>query len=186
MKKNTIVKVSRVVSKIVEVFHWVGAFLLLIATICSLAAPNFVKYFVGLDAKPYGTELNVYGFEVLAPVVNGVTDMNTFFIFGIGGVIILCLMAMIFRNMYLITKNAEDSTPFQKDNIRMVREIGIFSIAIPVVGLIMSIICRLVFGKGNVETSVNLYGIFMGIIMLGLTQFFIHGKELEDDVEGLV
>ena len=185
MKKTTIMKVTKVVTKIVEVFHWVGAAILLCATVCSLAAPSLVKYFVGLDVKPYGTELNIYGFEVTAPVINGVTDMKTFFVFGIGGILILCLMAMIFRNMNLIIKKSEESTPFQPDNIRMIREIGIFAIAIPVVGLIMSIICRLVLG-GEVETSVNFYSVVVGIIMICLTQFFIHGAELEEDVEGLV
>ena len=185
MKKNTIMKVTKVVTKIAEVFHWVGAVLMLCATVCSLAAPGWVKYFVGLDAKPYGTELNVYGFEITAPIVNGVTDMKTFFVFGIGGVVILCLMAMIFRNMNLIIKRAETSTPFQKDNIRMLREIGIFAIGIPAVGLVMSVVCRLVFG-GEVEASVNFYSVVVGIIMICLTQFFIYGAGLEEDVEGLV
>ena len=29
-------------------------------------------------------------------------------------------------------------------------------------------------------------GIFMGIIVLCLTQFFVHGAELENDVDGLL
>ena len=60
-----------------------------------------------------------------------------------------------------------------------------FSISIPIVGLIMSIVCRLILGVDAVETSVNLYGFSMGIIVLCLTQFFIHGAELEKDVDGL-
>ena len=43
------------------------------------------------------------------------------------------LMAMVFRNVYLIFKTAEGktwfskgATPFQPDIVRMVREIGIF------------------------------------------------------------
>ena len=71
---------------------------------------------------------------------------------GIGAVIILSLMAMVFRNLYLIIKRSETGTPFQPDNIRMLREIGIFAIAIPIVGLIMSIVCRLVLGVDAVET----------------------------------
>ena len=101
MKQKGIVRLAKVVMKILEIVHWVGAALMLAATVCSLAAPEWVKYFVGLDAKEYGAELNVYGFEIIAPVENGSVDMKTLFLFGIGAVIILGLMAMVFRNLYL-------------------------------------------------------------------------------------
>ena len=182
-----IVKAAKIATKIVEVFHWVGTALMLAATVCSLAAPAWVKYLVGINAKEcYGAELNVYGFEVIAPVENGSIDMKALFLFGIGAVIILSLMAMVFRNLNLIIKKSEGSTPFQADIIRMLKEIGIFSFSIPLVGLIMSIVCRLILGVDAVETSINFYGFFMGIVVLCLTQFFIHGAELEKDVDGLL
>lgn len=180
-------KLGKVITKILEVFHWVGTALMLAATICSVAAPDWVKYFVGLDAKDCcGAELKVYGFEVNAPVADGNTDMLTFMLFGIGAVIILAVMAMVFRNLYLIFKNSENTTPFQKDNIRMMREIGIFSIAVPVIGLFMSFIVRLIIGVDAVENSMDMNGVFMGIVVLCLTQFFVHGAELEKDVDGLL
>lgn len=180
-------KIATLVTKVLEVFHWVAVALMAAATICSIAAPKWVNYFVGFDAKQCcGAELSVYGFEVHSAVTDGTIDMTTFLLFGIGGVIILTLMAMVFRNLYLIFKKSENATPFQKDNIRMLREIGIFSISVPVVGLIMSIITRLVIGVDAAETSVNQSGIFMGIIVLCLTQYFIHGADLEKDMEGLL
>lgn len=185
MKK--INKLGAIITKILEVFHWVGTGLMAAATVCSLAAPEWVGYFVGFDAKACcGADLAVYGFEMNAPVVNGNVDMTAFFLFGIGAVIILALMAMVFRNLHLIFKKSENATPFQKDNIRMMKEIGIFSIAVPVVGFVMSIIIRLVIGAESAETSISQSGIFMGIIVLCLTQYFIHGAELEKDVNGLV
>lgn len=187
MKNKSIIKVAKIVTKIVEVTHWVGVVLMTMATIFALTNPKWVKYFVGIDAKECcGAELNVYGFEIIAPVKNGSFDMNILFLFGIGAIIILTLMAMVYRNLNLIIKKAENSTPFQADNIRMLKEIGIFAIAIPIVGVIMSIVCRLVFGVDTVETSVNVYGFSMGIIVLCLTQFFVHGAELEKDVDGLL
>lgn len=180
-------KLGKVVAKILEVFHWVGAALMLSATVCSVAAPNWVKYFVGFDAKDCcGANLTVYGFEVNAPVVNGKVDMTSFFIFGIGAVIILAVMAMIFRNLHLIFRKSENSTPFQKDNIRMMKEIGFFAISLPVIGFIMSIIIRLITGVETAEISIDMDGIFMGIIVLCITQFFVHGVELEKDVDGLL
>ena len=182
---KNMVKAGKVVTKVCEVFHWVGTAMLLAATICSLAAPAWVKYFVGVTAREgIGAELNVYGFEILAPVVEGQMDMHAFFLFGVGAVIILALMAMVFRNLNLMMKKAEESTPFQPDNVRMCREIGIFTILVPVVGLVMSTVCRIVLGA--VETSVDLSGIFMGIIVLSLTQFFVYGMQLEKDVDGLL
>ena len=180
-------KFGKIIAKILEVFHWVGAALMIVATICSVVAPNRVNYFVGFDAKECcGANLEVYGFEVNAPVINGNVDMTSFLIFGIGAVIILVVMAMLFRNLYLIFKKSENATPFQKDNIRMMREIGYFSIAVPVIGLIMSVFARLVTGVETAEVSIDTTGIFMGIIVLCLIQFFIHGAELEKDVDGLL
>ena len=180
-------KLGKIITKILEVFHWVGAALMFAATICSVVAPSWVKYFVGFDAKECcGANLEVYGFEVNARVVNGNTDMTFFMLFGIGGIIILAVMAMVFRNLHLIFKKSENATPFQKDNIRMMKEIGIFSIAVPVIGFIMSIIVRLVTGVETAEISIDMGGIFMGIIVLCLTQYFVHGAQLEKDVDGLL
>ena len=182
-----VVKIAKVVTKILEVFHWVAVVLMIAATVCSLTATDWVKYFVGFDAKECcGVELSVYGFEIITPLKNGSVDMTVLFLFGIGAVMLLSLMAMVFRNINLIIKKSEDSTPFQADNIRMLKEIGIYAIAIPVISLIMSVVCRVVLGIDAVETSVNVYGFSMGVIILCLTQFFIYGARLENDVEGLL
>ena len=180
-------KLGKVVTKILEVFHWVAVALMTAATVCSVVAPSWIGYFVSFDAKDCcGAELSLYGFEVHSAVTDGNVDMTTFLLFGIGAIIILALMAMVFRNLHLIFKKSENGTPFQKDNIRMMKEIGIFSFAVPVIGLIMSIIVRLVIGVDAAEISINQSGIFMGIIVLCLTQYFIHGAELEKDVDGLL
>ena len=78
------------------------------AIICSVIAPERIGYFVGFDAKECcGANLEVYGFEINAPVVNGSVNMTSFLIFGIGAVIILVVMAMLFRNLHHIFKNSE-------------------------------------------------------------------------------
>lgn len=178
---------GKVITKILEVFHWVGAALLIAATVCAAAAPDFLGYFVSFDAKECcGANLSVYGFDITAPVKSGRVDTASFIIFGIGATAILALMAMIFRNLSQIFKKSENATPFQKDNVRLIREVGIFSIIIPIVGFIMSVIARLVTGSEATEISVDMGGIAMGIIVLSFTQFFAHGVELENDVDGLL
>ena len=180
-------KIARIVTKVLEVFHWVGAALMAAAAVCSAAAPQWVGHFVGLDARECcGADLEVYGFEVNAPVLNGTVDMTSFLLFGIGATVILAVMAMVFRDLHLIFKTSEHGTPFQADNIRMMREIGIFSVAVPVIGLVMSVVVRLVTGVETAETSVDMGGVFAGIVVLCLTQYFVHGAELENDVDGLL
>ncbi|MBR6633520.1 MAG: DUF2975 domain-containing protein [Clostridia bacterium] len=178
---------GKIITKILEVFHWVGAVLMASATVCSAVAPDWVKLFVSFDAKECcGANLEVYGFEVNVPVVNEAVDMTFFMLFGIGATVILAIMAMVFRNLHLIFKKSENGTPFQKDNVRMMKEIGIFSIAVPVIGFIMSVIIRLVTGVESAEISIDMGGILMGVIVLCLTQYFIHGAKLEKDVDGLL
>lgn len=189
MKKfnEFIANIAKIVTKIVEVFHWVGVALMAAATVCSVAAPSWVGYLVGFDAKECcGAELAVYGFEITAPVTNGQVDMTAFLMFGISAVIILSLMAMVYRNLNLIIKKSEGTTPFQPDNVRMLREIGIFAISVPLVGYVMSIITRLVLGVDAAEISNNFSGFVIGIVVLCMTQYFAQGIELQNDVDGLV
>ena len=179
-------KVVKVIAKILEIVHWVGAGLMVAVAICSAAAPQWLGYFIDMNALEKEAEISVYGFEVAMTNSVGAVNMTTLLPFAIGAVIIYVLVAMIFRNIYLIIKKSESESPFNKDNIRMLKEIGIFSIGIPIIGLIMSTIIRLIVGVDAVETSVNLYGFIMGIIVLCLTQFFAYGAELEKDVDGLL
>ncbi|MBE6806826.1 MAG: DUF2975 domain-containing protein [Ruminococcaceae bacterium] len=186
MKKN-FYKLGNILAKILEVFHWVGTALMAAATVCAAIQPEWVKYFVGFEAKECcGATLTVYGFQTNVPVIHGEMDWTAFLLFGIGATLILAVMALVFRNLHLIFKNSENASPFQKDNIRRMREIGYFSIAVPVVGLIMSIVVRLITGVDATENSMDMNGVFMGVLVLCLTQIFVHGAQLEQDVDGLL
>ena len=179
-------KIAKVVTKIVEICHWVATGLMAAATLCAAFAPKFIGYFVSFDAKECcGAELSVYGFELTAKLVDGEVDKGAFIIFGIGATLILALMAMIFRNLNIFIKRSVGTTPFQKDNVRLLREIGIFSIAAPIVGFIMSTVARIALGAG-VEASNSLSGFIIGIVVLCITEFFAEGIKLEEDVDGLV
>ncbi|MBE6540925.1 MAG: DUF2975 domain-containing protein [Ruminococcaceae bacterium] len=180
-------KIAKVVTKVVEVFHWIAAALMAAATVCSIVYPAGLKYFVDFDAKECcGVELGIYGFEVNAPLTDGAVNMTAFCLFGIGAVLILSLMAMIFRNLNAIIKNSEGTTPFQPQNVKKLREVGFFSIATPAVGFVMSIIAYFVLGSEMAEVSNSLDGLVIGIVVLCITQFFAHGIELEKDVDGLL
>ena len=187
MKWNRwIIKAAKLVTKFTEAGYWMTAALMLGAGVYSFIDPSFLmKVLSECTGTDRVAEMLVCGFEIDVSTAGGV-DMRAVCMFFIAAVVLPSLMAMIFRNLYLIIKRSESSTVFQADNIRMLREIGIFAISIPLVGLALSTVCRLILGTDTVETSVRLYGFSMGLVILCLTQFFARGLELEQDVEGLV
>ena len=174
MKWNCwIVKAAKIITKFTELGYWMTAALMLTAGIYSFADRTFLADALAGSIRTGRMDLSVLGFEFSVPTANGI-DMRAMLLFFAAAVVLPSLMA------------SEGSTVFQSDNIRMLREIGIFAISIPLIGLTLSTVCRLIFGTDSVETSVRLYGFSMGLVILCLTQFFARGVELEQDVEGLV
>lgn len=68
----------------------------------------------------------------------------------------------------------------------MVKEIGIFYISLPIIGLILSWISRLIIGVESAEISMDMGGFITGLLILCLTQVFSRGIKLEEDIEGLL
>lgn len=176
-------KIALIGTKVLEIIHWVGAAFMLVAAVCTGVAPQQLRYILDMNGEK---EISSYGLEVTVIGADGELNKTAFILYCVGAVMLFSLMAMIFRNLYLIFKKSENSTPFQPDNVRMFREIGIFSISLPIVGLIMSSIIGLAVGFDVAQVSVSTNGFIMGIIVLCLTQFFAHGVELEKDVDGLL
>lgn len=175
-------KTVKIVAKVIEVLHWLAA----LSALCAAIVPKWFESLISKAAVGNSIELSVYGFEITVPVSDGAVDAKAFVLFAIAAFLIFLLMAMVFRNIYLIFKKSEERTPFQNDNTRMVREIGIFSIAVPAIGLIMSIIARLVIENETVECVTGIGGFIMGIVILCLSQAFAYGVKLENDVSGLL
>lgn len=185
----TLVKGTYVVSKIMEVINWVLCVALVVGAILVTANPLFLTEAV----DGFSDTVTIYGFAV------GLFNEEGVFLNGILqttlviGAIISSLIAMVFRDIYLIgrltlgqTVHAKGSTPFQPDNIRMIREIGIFAISVPVVQLLGSVVLRLVFGS-DVDISGFVYmGLVFGIAMLCLSQVFAYGTQLQRDTDGLI
>ena len=181
-----------IISRIVEVFMWVGCGLsVIIALLAAFNKPGLIRYFT--DATP-GTDLLFSGdFALRALNAEGQPVLAAFVIFFLTIAITLALMGMCARNVHLIFKTSEGrtrfskgETPFQPDNIRMVREIGIFMIAIPVVQLIMSVVARVALGPDMVESGIGMQKIFVGLVVLALSRYFAYGMQLQSDVDGLL
>ncbi len=175
-------KVAKVLAKLAEVAHWIGAVGMLVGLVLILTMGQGAV--IGDPGEP-GTEGAVYGFELAVVDEAGEADLDALAVLMVAGVLLMTLMAMTFRNVHLILKNSEGTTPFQPDNVRMVREIGWFLMALPVVGLIMSVVARLAVGV-EAETSVSMSSLVVGLVVLCLSQVFARGLALESDVDGLL
>lgn len=177
---------GRIITKVLEIGHWVAVGLMAAVGICSVAAPGFLKYLMDVEGLKQGGEISVYGFDAMVLYSTGGIHSLALMLYALGAVAIFLMMALIFRNLFLVIKRGEEGSPFQSANVRSLRWIGVLSFAIPLVGVVMSVVLRLVIGAEAAEISMDQSGCVMGILVLCLTQFFIHGAQLEQDVEGLV
>lgn len=166
---SALYKVTTIIAKIAEVLHWCLAGGMLVFAICTTIWTTPVTEWVNIADLSNGAALAGFSF---------------------GNTIILALLAMIFRNVYLILKTAKGKTwfakgktPFQKDIVRMLREIGIFFIAITVLDLILNIIVRALGGEAG---GVDWMSVFTGLVFICISQFFNYGLGLEKDLDGLV
>lgn len=185
-------KVVTVFAKIGEVGAIVGCVLsAILVGICATGHLDLVHYLATADET--STELSVNDFSLLVADPAGNPVPAAFTLIFITAFLVIGLAGMICRNVGLIfktaegrTKFSEGKTPFQPNNIRMVKEIGYFLIAIPAVELIMSIIANIVLGSAMVVGSVSLGTVFVALVVIALSQYFAYGMELEEDVEGLL
>lgn len=179
-----------ILTKILEVLHWFTAAVMAVVLIASAASANWLEEILQKGSGTLGDSLATYGFEMNVLYSDGKINMTAILLFSICAVIILSLMAMVFRNVNLIlkttlgkTKFSKGQTPFQKDNTRMVREIGIFFISVSIVSFVMSVIARAVLGVDNAEISVDFQNLIIGIIVLCLSQSFAYGNALQDQAD---
>lgn len=191
MNKNNerLNRAATVVAKIMEVFYWVAVGLLVAGLIVYFFDGSLLKYLMDIGNGEFAVA--GYSINVLDNAGHFITALFVSAL--LIGIVVCGLMAMIFRNIYLIFKTtagktsfSKGETPFQPDNVRMLREIGIFAIAIPVVEFIGDVIIKLIVDVEVVESSVSFTGIVLGIVLLCLSQFFAYGMQLQKDSDGLL
>lgn len=186
---NALNKIAKVGSKCIEILHWVGAGCGVVALIITFIAPESINSFIAANIN----EIQVYSYNSKVLLDNAAINWTAVRVFAIAVIISCTLMAMVGRNLFLIfttmegkNKHIEGSGPFQSDVVRLVREIGIFYLAIPVLSLLLSFVARLLVGSEIVDTSVDIGGIITGVVILCLSQVFAYGVELQQEVDGLL
>lgn len=179
-----------IISKIGEVGAWIGSgFSAVGVVMAALGRIEALSYISSVNQSP---DASVNGFSIGLLDSNGQPVTAAYVILFVTLLLMCVLTAMVCRNINLIFKTAEGktkfakgATPFQPEIIRMVKEIGYFLIAMPVIGIIMQIICGIV-SHGAIEVSVEMNSIFVGLVVLALSQYFAYGMELQNDIDGLV
>ncbi len=188
IKNRTIQKIARVLVKIVEIFHWVGAALLTAAGICRLVLPQMVNSLMSYDQVQAEGVMDIYGFTI--EFMDHALPAAIFTIYCLGSAIMMAMVAMICRYTFQIMQSSENATPFTTENVDRLKWIGYLFLAIPVTGLVFSAVLMLVSqmtGSSDLlEMSMNMDGFITGLIVLCLTQYFAYGVSLEKETEGLI
>lgn len=190
-KYKVINKIIIVFSKIFEVCCWIGSAAILAMTIfLAVGKPMLIGLISDIDVNT--TNIELFGAKIESAQGFVESAYPAFIVFFISGIVVCACMAKVFRNVNLIfkttmgkTKFSEGPTPFQKVNVRMIREIGILLVALPIVQLIFAAISSAI-SHGAVSADANLSFILVGLVVLALSQFFAYGVKLQQDVDGLV
>lgn len=177
---------TKIGAKIMEIGHWIVVGMMSAIALVSLAAPQLLQYLMDVEALRADGLAEAYGFEVYVGDGTGGIRYPVLCLFAIGAAALFVLMALVFRNLSQIVGRSENGTPFCEKNIASLRRMGRCSILVPLVGLLMSIVIRGAIGPEACEVSMDLSNLFMGFVILCLTEYFIHGAKLEQEVDGLV
>ena len=185
-----IYKITEVIAKVLQILYVIAAVATLVGGLIMIAIGltdlDMEKFMGDSDSM-----INTWGMAISTAMVSSDDIVKVLGAALIVSSILYLLATMIFRNIYLIVRTArggtwfsKGETPFQDDNIRMVREIGIFLIAMYIVQLVGTGIVHLV--ASHVESSTSMMVLFLGIIMICLSKIFEYGKGLEETQEGLI
>lgn len=192
-RMNALTKAATVLSKLFEVVYDILAVGLTVGFVLFVVDRSAIPVTLVRGNPEAGQTLSVHGFSILISNPDGTLNYTAMIIFLLTGAMVMTLMAWVFRNVNLIlhttqglTKFSQGATPFQKDNVRMVREIGFFFIAITVVEFGMSAVAVMAVGLEAAELSVGMENIVVALLMLCLSQVFALGTKMQEDVDGLV
>lgn len=192
-RMNSLTKAATVFTKLFEVGYQILAVGLIVGLVLFIIDRAALPGALVKGSLAPGEEISVHDFSIVIGNPDGSPNNTAIIIFLITGALTAELMGWVFRNANLIlrttqglTKFSQGKTPFQKDNVRMLREMGIFFISITVVNFIMSVVATLVLGPEMAEVSVAMDGVVIGVLMLCLSQVFAIGQKMQEDVDGLV
>lgn len=188
---EALTKIATLLTRLFSIAYFFGAACMAVALVLALIIPPAPGGLIW-GAQPV-EELSSGGFSIAISDGQGAPLPSALPVFFVEAALSLILMAMVFRNAHLIlrtaqgkTKSSKGRTPFQKDNVRLLREIGLFFIGITVVQMAFCGIAVAMLGPENAEVSAGAENLVTGVLMLCLAQCFALGERMQQDVDGLV
>ena len=183
-RTDALTKAAAVFCWLLEIIYCIGAAGMLLGLVLFALIP------LAPDSQMFevmaGDEMTVQGFSIVISNSDGQIIRPSVLIFFSTAAVTLALMAWIFRSVNLILRTAQSKNPFQKENVRRIRKIGIFFLGIASVQLTASDLAVLFLGPEVAEIGVNMGSVVTGILMLCLAQAFTLGVQMQDDIDGLV
>ena len=107
---KVILEATLVLTKILELLHWIGAASMLVFGVFAIVTRQGEHDALEKLISECGKELSCYGFEMSVADSSGAVNMSAILLFAIAAIMIFSLVAMIFRNIYLIAKKSKNST----------------------------------------------------------------------------
>lgn len=181
LKNSKLLQFGKIASRIVEIVCWLGVAVTLICAVACMVGGDWTSehMLTGEPIRFNGLTIadSADSFNSVLPVV--ITAL-------LGGCISLVLMAIMFRTMHKVLASAQTGSPFQSANVQRIERIGWLAIISPIVGWLLTLLCKFILGDTLVEPSLNITGLVMGLMVLILSRFFAYGVSLQNDVDGLV
>lgn len=190
--KGKINRATTILTKILEVIHWIGGTVLGILIFFTVFFNDKISEVIEQTKMAGGGPIHIYGMDVT--ITNPDQTINIFAVMlaALGGMVVMILFALVFRKVYLIlqtangkTSFAKGATPFQEDVVKMFKQIGYFLISIAVVEVLTGMFVGFAVGTGP-EVGLNLIYVVMGLLVLSLSEYFKYGMALQEDVDGLL
>lgn len=186
MKDSRLRKITAVLAKIIEVVGYCGTVICLIAAVGLTLGKTQI-------AEAYENSTITAGNITVQGTTNYSSDWvnsviasgNAAYVF-IPFAIMVFLTALIFRNVYQVFKASNTASPFSMENVKRIRNIGYYAIALPIVKVVSGVICFIVTKTGDGMFSVELSEVVFGLVALCLSQYFAYGAQLQKDVDGLL
>lgn len=192
-RTDRLTRIVTPITRILEVAYHIGAGCMAVCLVLFWVDRGLIPGALIKAVPAPGESISVHGFSIVFGSPDGSIHSGAFTIFLLAGAMTLELMAWVFRNVHLVlrttqgqTKFSVGKTPFQTANVRLLRQAGIFLVAITGVQFAFSSLAVLVLGPEMSETSLGLEGLVIGVLVLCLSQWVDMGVRLQEDVDGLV
>ena len=184
MKNSKLRNLTAVLSKIIEVVGWLCTGLLVVTSIILTITKDYVTEAYESGAME-GGRITVNGVDSTEQFMESVGKGTAAWEI-LPYAVMLIFTALIFRNIYMVFRKNNTASPFSAENIKRIKNIGYFAIALPVAKMVMQLLVMLLRGSTDIMLSVSLSEFVFGLVALVLAQYFAYGAELERDVDGLL